>query len=260
METIKFKNNNKKDYIIVHPLLYVCNINVNEIPKYIYNILHLDKQIYRDTEILEWCKLAGSIINGNKFIDFDNNSIQSKFSIKKHILYGCWSNKCDIIRENKYFNIQKIFDKHISVNKPYTYTQCWMFASLFKCLCKLKGIQSRVVIGINTKIDTNKNFIYDKGDSRWNFHIWNEIKLPNKNKWCAFDCCPSISMDINKSFTMGPIELDNIKNNNIDDLKYFRHLAAGNDTKIYTYSLYKEGRLKIKKINLLKKYQYTSEF
>lgn len=255
METIKLKNNNIKKYVVVHPLLYIWNINVNEIPKYIYDILKIDVEIDIDTKILEWCKLAGSIINGNKFIDFSNNIILSKFNIDKHILYGCWSRECDILKEKKYYNIQNVFNKHIMENKPYTYTQCWMFASIFKCLCELKGIECRIIIGINTKIDINKNFIYDEEDSKWNFHVWNEIKLPNRNKWCAFDCCPSISMNINKSFTMGPIEIDNHKNIDTDDFKYFKHLAEGDDTKIYTYNLVKKDKFKFQRINLLQRYK-----
>merc|ERR1712216_922538 len=101
--------------------------------------------------------------------------IKSKYSKDRHLLFGCWDSNCKVLSQEMLFNIQTVFDIHIKTSEPYTYTQCWMFAALFNCLCHLKGIKSRVVMGRYTKIDMNKNFIYDEGDSIWNFHVWNEI-------------------------------------------------------------------------------------
>lgn len=254
MKIIKLKRTRKYN-IIVHPNKNIWKNSVNKIPYYIYKDLELNKQIESEESMIEWSKSASILINGNKYINFFGDQIKSKYSIDRHLLFGCWSNNCKVLSQDPLFNIQTVFDIHAKTLKPYTYTQCWMFAALFDCLCHLKGIKSRVVIGRYTKIDMNKNFIYDEGDSMWNFHVWNEIWFPKQKKWLSFDCCPGISMKKDHLFSMGPIDVKNKLNKNMRSYKYFKHLTTGKNVKIYTYKIDKiDGKYKIKKIIVNKRY------
>jgi len=255
MKIIKLKAR-KKYNIIVHPNKNIWKNSISEIPYYIYKHLKLNKYINSEENIIKWSKLASTLINGNKYINFFGEEIKSKYSINRHLLFGCWNNNCKVLLQEPLFNIQKIFDIHSKTSEPYTYAQCWMFAALFDCLCHLKGIQSRVVIGRYTKIDMNKNFIYDEGDSIWNFHVWNEIWFPEQKKWLSFDCCPGISMKKYHSFSMGPIDVKDKSNKKMRSYKYFKHLTTGKNVKIYTYKIIRiDGKYKIKKIIVNKRYR-----
>ena len=223
-------------------------------PKYIDDYLFFDTKISQYKNIYLWSRLAANIINGGIFINFDNKVIESNIRFKNHLLYGCWSEHCDIKLQKNYFKVQEIINEYISNKEPYKYTQCWVFAAVFHSICELKGLKSRVVIGKYTKIDLNKNYIYDHYDSIWSFHVWNEIWIPEKKQWYSIDCCPNISMDKNKIFVRGPINIKVPSESN--DYKYFKHLTTGDDVEIYTYEIYKrKGKLRLKKIILSKRYQ-----
>jgi hypothetical protein len=255
MEIKKLK---KKKYnpIIVHPRKYIFKNYITRIPIYIYNKLDLDNKIYKENDIIQWCKLAGSIINGNRYINFDNKIIESEYSLNNHLLYGCWSDECQILKQQNFFNMQNVLDFFSEEGKPYGYTQCWMFAAIFDLLCQMKKIKTRVVIGKYTKIDTNKNLVYDEGDGIWNFHVWNEIWFPEEKKWYSYDCCPGVSVDEQKIFIIGPVNVSNKLNKYRKDYKYFNHLTEGEDVKIYTFKIKRKKKIyKIKKIIISKRYK-----
>lgn len=253
METIKLRQR-KKNFIIVNPLKHIWLGNIHRIPKYIYEYLEINNRIGKSEDIYKWARLCSIIINGGKFINFDNEKINSKFQFEKPILYGCWSSNCNILNQEPFFDIQNVFYSQILYNNPYKYTQCWMFAAILHSLCEIKGLKSRIIIGEYTKIDINKNFIYDKIDSTWNFHVWNEIWYPQKKKWYSIDCCPNISMKTDELFVRGPIDISN--DDGSDDYKYFKHLTTGYDVKIYTYKIKKlPTRFDLTKIILSDKYR-----
>ena len=257
MEIKKIKNT-KTQLIVVHPNKKIYKNKIKRIPTYIYNKLEIEKKISDSNKITQWAKLAGSIINGNKYINFDNNLIESKYSLNNHILYGCWSDDCNIITQDHFFDIQTVFDIYSKRGKPYTYTQCWMFATIFHVLCSLKKIRSRIIIGKNTKIDMNRNLVYDDGDGIWNFHVWNEIWFPEDKKWYSYDCCPGVSVDEKNIFNIGPVDISNKMNKYRQDYKYFKHLTTGENVETFTYKVLKKikkKKYKLRKIKVLRRYQ-----
>lgn len=253
METIKLRQR-KKNFLIVHPMKNIWLGNIHRMPKYMYEYLEINNDIENSSDIYKWTRLASIIINGGKFINFDGEEINSQFQFEKPILCGCWASDCNILNQKQFFDIQNVFNNQILYDKPYKYTQCWMFAAILQSLCEVKGIKSRVIIGKYAKIDINKNFIYDEMDSIWNFHVWNEIWYPEKKKWYSIDCCPNISMEKDQLFVRGPIDISN--NDGSDDYKYFKHLTTGKDVEIYTYKIKKlERNFDVQKIILNDKYR-----
>lgn len=212
---------------------------IERLPKFLYDfVVDPDNKypINNLNDFTAWSKTLGLFITGNKFIDFDGNTVVNNsdyyLPIPDNLCIGCWFEDCDkkrfLYSKGK---VQTFIDGYIEGNfKPYEYIQCYYFGLIMYSFCRLRGINAKIIAGNDVTIDINHNYKFDNSDSYWIWHIWNEIEYDGV--WYAFDCCPGLSMNLDKPFVKGPIALDRYSKST--DLKYFMTYGLINSSHIYT--------------------------
>jgi len=252
--------NTKRNYELVHigcddtePIYAVTgfkngthfrwNLIFNNLPKFLYEYSTSSEFKIDNTDtFIIYCKVLSIFLSGNKYISSKNVFVKNETTvIEDNLLLGCWYKKCSIKSSKGIQQIQCIIDEYTKENSPLKYSQCWIYAVTMCALLKLRDIEARVVIGDNTKIDVNRNGIYDpfikeNKDMKWNFHVWNEIKNPIDGQWYSLDCTPNVSMTEDKHFVRGPVLVNNSQPIS-EDYKYFKFLTNNkfNDIKVYYY-------------------------
>ncbi|MFH4978812.1 hypothetical protein AB6A40_005521 [Gnathostoma spinigerum] len=157
------------------------------------------------------------------------------YGIPQYVLYGKWDalNEKDIsmgaVNAHFWHGSRKIFEHFLLKDQPALYGQCWCFGAVFTTLSRSLGVPCRTVTNIESGHDVEGDLtikIYDyriqpKGDSIWNFHVWNEIYVkrldlsPNYNGWQVCDSTPQERSKSSGLYQCGPFPVAALHEGNL---------------------------------------------